>query len=70
MESGWGLSVAGGGVLTPFVGLAQSGEDARNLRLGGRLEVDGFSLELAATRQESGAAAPDHAMALQGTATW
>ena len=71
VESGWGLSISdGGGVLTPFAGLALSGEDTRSMHLGGRLAVDAFSLEVAGTRRESGSAAPDYVMTLQAVGSW
>ena len=71
VESGWGLSVSdGGGVLTPFVGLALSGEDTGSVRVGGRLAVGEFSLEVAGTRRESGSATADHAMDLQVGWSW
>ncbi len=71
MESGWGLRLSDGrGVLTPFVGLSLSGEDARRMRLGGRLEVNRFSLEVAGMRRESGSTAPDHGLYLKVVASW
>ena len=71
MESGWGLRLSDGrGVLMPFVGLSLSGEDARRMRLGGRLEVNRFSLEVAGMRRERGSTAPDHGLYLKVVASW
>ena len=40
------------------------------MRLGGRLALGAFSLEVAGTRRERGAAPPDDAVSLQAAARW
>ena len=66
-EIGYGLSAVGGhGVLTPYGGLALSGDGARTWRLGQRLEIGpGFHLSLEWERQETDAGAAEHAVMLK-----
>ncbi|MCY3728592.1 MAG: hypothetical protein OXF97_06310, partial [Nitrospira sp.] len=45
--AGWGLrALAGRAVLTPFVGVALAGENARTLNMGGRLRTGALQVEL------------------------
>ena len=71
-ELGYGLSALGGhGTLTPFAGFTLTGEDARDYRLGTRLELgSSLSLSLEGTRSESGSAEPEHGVGFQLQVTW
>ena len=58
----------GGGVLTPYAGLALAGNGERTWSLGSRLRVDpGLSLSLLATRAEPAGTAPNHAVTISGS---
>ncbi len=71
-EIGYGRSAVGGrGVLTPYSGLALSGDGNRIWRLGQRLEIGpAFHLSLEAERRERADDAPDHSLMLRATARW
>ncbi|MCY4131254.1 MAG: hypothetical protein OXF39_01245, partial [Nitrospira sp.] len=70
--AGWGLrALAGRAVLTPFVGVALSGENARTLNMGGRLRTSVWQVELAGQIDD---AAPNedvnYGVLLRGALRW
>ena len=73
-ELSYGLEVAGGGgVLTPYAGMALADGGARNYRLGGRFTLrPSLSLSLEGDRREGAghAAVPVHGLTLSGSLRW
>ena len=73
-ELSYGLEVAGGGgVLTPYAGMALADGGACSYRLGGRITLGpSLSLSLEGDRREGAghAAAPVHGLTLSGTLRW
>ena len=73
-ELSYGLEVAGGGgVLTPYAGMALADGGACSYRLGGRFTLGpSLSLSLQGDRREGAghAAAPVHGLTLSGTLRW
>ncbi len=71
-EMGYGLAVAdGGGMLTPYVGMAVSENGARALRLGSRLSVGpSFSLSVQGERREATAGDATHGVSVNGALRW
>ena len=71
-EMGYGLTVlGGGGMVTPYVGMAVAEKGARAFRLGGRLSVGpAFSLSVEGERREETAGAAAHAVSVNGALRW
>ena len=71
-EMGYGLTVLdGGGMVTPYVGMAVAEKGARAFRLGGRLSVGpAFSLSVEGERREESAGAAAHAVSVNGALRW
>ena len=70
-EVGYGLSVAGADLLTPYAGLALSDGGARTYRVGGRLALGpSFGASLEGDRRERRHDAPDHGLMLRGVLRW
>ena len=71
-EMGYGLTVlGGGGMVTPYVGMAVAEKGARAFRLGGRLSVGpAFSLSVEGERREESAGAAAHAVSVNGALRW
>ena len=70
-EVGYGLSVAGAELLTPYGGLAVSDGGAETWRVGGRLALGpSFGVSLEGDRRERRHAAPDHGLMLRGALRW
>ncbi len=71
-EMGYGLAVAdGGGMLTPYVGMAVSEKGARAFRLGSRLSIGpSFSLSVQGERREATAGDATHGVSVSGALGW
>ena len=71
-EMGYGLTVlGGGGLVTPYVGMAVAEKGARAFRLGGRLSVGpAFSLSVEGQRREESAGDAAHGVSLNGAVRW
>ena len=71
-EMGYGLAVLdGGGMVTPYVGMAVAEKGARAFRLGGRLSVGpAFSLSVQGERREERAGAAAHGVSVSGALRW
>ena len=71
-EMGYGLTVlGGGGMVTPYVGMAVAEKGARAFRLGGRLSVGpAFSLSVEGERREETAGAAAHGVSVNGALRW
>ena len=71
-EMGYGLAVAdGGGMLTPYVGMAVAEKGARSFRLGSRLSVGpAFSLSVQGERHEQTASDATHGVSVNGALRW
>ena len=71
-EMGYGLAVAdGGGMLTPYVGMAVAEKGARAFRLGSRLSVGpAFSLSVQGERREETASDATHGVSVNGALRW
>ncbi len=75
MEAAWGMPVFGGRFTgSPYAGLGRSGL-ARDFYLGWRLMPEGYgaqhlSLDLQASRQESGLSRPEHTISLEASVRW
>ena len=71
-EIGYGLAVAdGGGMLTPYAGMAVAERGARAFRLGGRLSVGpSFSLSVQGERREATAGDASHGVSVIGALRW
>ena len=71
-EMGYGLAVAdGGGMLTPYVGMAVAEKGERAFRLGSRLSVGpAFSLSVQGERREETASDATHGVSINGALRW
>ena len=70
-EVGYGLSLAGTALLTPYGGLAVTDRGARTYRVGGRLDLGpSFGVSLEGDRRERIDDAPDHGLMLRGNLRW